>query len=325
MKKIVVTGGAGFIGSHLTEALLKEGYSVTVIDDLSTGYETNLSRASGADFVNGSILDQTGILRPAMKDADAVFHLAAIASVPRSVKDPLLSHSVNATGTLMVFDEALRAGVKRVVFASSSSSVGDVGDRPRTESLYAVPQSPYSVAKYSGELYAKVYSHIHPIDIVSLRYFNVFGARQRLRGPYSNIIPVLFEAGYRDSTVTVYGDGEQTRDFTYIDDIVRGNLLALGAEDVAGLTINIGSGRSVSVLYLARAVEKILGRSLKIRHAAQRPEDIRHIRVDSELATAKLGFSAETQLEDGLAATADWFRDQLARNEYLGESANIGN
>lgn len=317
MKRVVVTGGAGFIGSHLTEALLDRGFFVTVLDDLSTGYKSNLAKAHGVRLIIGSILDQEGALRDAMEGADAIFHLAAVASVPRSVKEPLLSHAINSTGTLMVLEEARRAGVKRVVYAASSSAIGDIGDRPRTETLFAMPKSPYAVAKYTGELYGNVYYHIHGLEVVCLRYFNVYGPRQRPRGPYSNVIPAFFKAGLQYAPATIYGDGTQTRDFTYVTDVVRATILALDAKGVAGLTINIGSGRSVSVLELANAVGMALGRSLELRYAPERPEEIRHMRVDPMLAEQLLGFVATAKLQDGLREIAEWFRSEYLDTEIV--------
>jgi nucleoside-diphosphate-sugar epimerase len=303
-RRLVVTGGAGFIGSHLTEALLGRGDLVTVIDDLSSGFRENLPAA--ATFIEGSILD-AAILAQGMVGAEGIFHLAAVPSVPRSIREPLLSHAANATGTLMVLEAARCAGVRRVVYAASSSAQGEMGDRPRTETMSGRPRSPYAVAKYSGELYGHVYNDIHGLEVVSLRYFNVYGPRQHLRGAYTNVIPGFLAAALRGTTATVFGDGKQTRDFTFVGDVVRATLLALDAVDARGHTINVGSGRSVTVAELVDEVSAAVGRSLRVTHAPARPEDVRYMQVDGSLADRLLGFTGSVTLSEGLRVTAEWF------------------
>lgn len=310
-KHVLVTGGAGFIGSHLTEALLAQGEQVTVLDDLSTGRIENLANANGVKLIAKSILDPEALYE-AMTGASMVFHLAAIPSVPRSVKEPVLSHNVNSTGTLLVLEAARQAGVSRVVYAASSSAIGEVGDEYRTETLSAHPRSPYAVAKYTGELYGNVYWQIYGLEVVSVRYFNVYGPRQHLRGAYSNVIPTFIEAGLLGRPATIYGDGGQTRDFTYVGDIVHSTLLAAQASDAPGLTINIGAGRPVSILKLAEMIGTALGDSLAVEHVPPRREDVYAMKADTELAQRILNFIPTTPLAEGLAKTVDWFRNAYA-------------
>jgi UDP-glucose 4-epimerase len=314
MTHVVVTGGAGFIGSHLVDALLAQHYSVTILDDLSTGFEENLADASAARFIAGSVLNEQR-LDEALQGADTVFHLAAIPSVPRSIRDPLLSHAVNATGTLMVLEACRRARVSRVVYAASSSAQGELGDRPRSEWLLGRPRSPYAVAKYTGELYGAVYHAIHGIQVVSLRYFNVYGPRQRLRGPYSNVIPSFLAAGLRGRPALIYGDGLQTRDFTYVEDVVQATLLAMNAASAPGNTINVGPGCPVTIRDLANMVGRVLKCSMTIQYAAARAEDVYHMCADQTLARELLGFYPSTAIEDGLRNTAAWLRN------HVGETA----
>ena len=303
---VLVTGGAGFIGSHLSEALLARGHRVTVLDDLSTGRAANLAQATGVRLLVGSVVDQE-TLRQAMSGVSVVFHLAAVPSVPRSVKEPLLSHQANATGTLTVLETARECGVERVVYAASSSAIGEVGDISRTETLAAHPRSPYAVAKYAGELYGRVYWEIHRLPVVSLRYFNVYGPRQHLRGAYSNVIPAFVAAALQGTPATIYGDGTQTRDFTYVADVVHSTLLAAEVQGVAGLTINVGPGNPVSIRSLAEAVAVACGRRLAVDFAPRRPEDVHDMKADTALARQLLGFVPSTPMSEGLAATAAWF------------------
>lgn len=208
VRKVVVTGGAGFIGSHIAEALLELGYPVTILDDLSTGDPRNLvsARCKGVELVQGSILDEQVVDR-ALSGADAVFHLAAIPSVPRSIDEPLLSHEVNSTGTLKLLEACRRKGIRRIVYAASTSAQGDLGDRPRSEAISGRPKSPYAVAKFTGELYGYVYHAIHGLEVATLRFFNVYGPRQRLRGAYTSVIPHFLVSGLRGEPVAINGDG----------------------------------------------------------------------------------------------------------------------
>jgi UDP-glucose 4-epimerase len=311
MANVVVTGGAGFIGSHLVEALLARGHHVTVLDDLSTGCRANLDGAPSATFHEGSVLDATA-LREVTGGADFVFHLAAIPSVPRSLREPLLTHAVNATGTLMVLEACRGARVSRVIYAASSSAQGDLGDQPRSEWLSARPRSPYAVAKYAGELYGQMYHEVHGLPVVSLRYFNVYGPRQRLRGEHSNVIPAFLAAGLQGGAATIYGDGLQTRDFTYVADIVRGSLLAMEAPQAPGHTINLGSGRAVTVRRLAELAGSALGSSLAVEYAPARSGDVYCIRTDLSRAGQLLGYVPMFGLEDGLRQTLAWVKEQMA-------------
>ena len=308
--KIAVTGGAGFIGSHLVDALLAIGHSVTIVDDFSSGFAENLALASCANLIRGSILDED-TLRCAVRDCQVVFHLAAVPSVPRSIREPLLSHAVNSTGTLLVLEACRQAGIKRIIYAASSSAQGDLGDRPRNELIQGCPQSPYAVAKYSGELYGAVYHEVHHMDIISLRFFNVYGPRQRLRGAYSTVIPEFLAAGLSGRPAAVYGDGLQIRDFTFVGDVVKACILAMESVTASGMSINVSSGYSVSILELAEIVGRLLHSPLRLQLAPARDGDIRHIRSDPSRAERVLGFRAPTSLEEGLRRTAEWFRDYL--------------
>lgn len=307
MTHVAVTGGAGFIGSHLVDALLERGHSVAVLDDLSTGFRENLRLSPAVSFVEGSVLDRES-LDATFRNADVVFHLAAIASVPRSIDDPLLCHQVNSTGTLMVLEACRRAAVSRIVYAASSSAQGDLGDQPRSEWLHGQPRSPYAVAKYTGELYSQVYHAIHGMNIVSLRYFNVYGPRQRLRGAYTSVIPSFLVAGLRRRPAVIHGDGLQTRDFTYVEDVVHASLLAMAAPAAPGHTINVASGRSVTILELAEAVGAVLGCPLALEYAPTRNADVFCIRVDQTRARQLLSFIPATSLEEGLRRTLEWWQ-----------------
>ena len=310
MMRIAITGGAGFIGSHLADELLALGYSVSVLDDFSSGYADNLASARGVNIIEASMLNQDALGR-ALRDVEVVFHLAAIPSVPRSIREPLLTHAANSTGTLTVFETCRNLGIKRIVYAGSSSVQGDLGDQPRRESLRGQPKSPYAVAKYTGELYGSVYHEIYGMEIVSLRYFNVYGPRQRLRGAYSTVIPEFLAAGLLGRPAIIYGDGSQTRDFTYVGDVVNASLMAMKSAIAPGMTINVSSGRSVTILNLAETIGRVLNAPLDFRFAAARPEDVRNVRSDPSLAQSVLGFTSTTKLEDGLRRTAEWFRGYL--------------
>jgi len=321
VQKVVVTGGAGFIGSHISEALLELGYPVTILDDLSTGDSRNLvsALAKGGELVQGSILDEQ-VLERALSRADAVFHLAAIPSVPRSIAEPLLSHEVNSTGTLKLLEACRRKGVRRIIYAASTSAQGDLGDRPRSEAISGRPKSPYAVAKFTGELYGYVYYAIHGLEVATLRYFNVYGPRQRLRGAYTSVIPHFLVSGLRGEPVAIYGDGLQTRDFTYVADVVSASILALKSPAAPGRTINVCSGRSIAIRELADIIARVLGVPLSIRFASERAEDVRNVRGDPTLGNELLGFEARTSLEEGISKTAEWFRLQVGSGESEGIS-----
>jgi UDP-glucose 4-epimerase len=307
MTSAVVTGGAGFIGSHLTEELLKRGYQVTVFDNLSTGKRSNIEhlvKGREASFVEGSVTD-LGMLRKTLSGADIIFHQAAIASVPGSIRDPGPSHAANATGTLNVLIAAADCGVKKVVCASSSAVYGDSPVLPKVESMAPDPRSPYAVTKLVGEYYARVFREIHGLAIASLRYFNVYGPRQDPNSPYAAVIPLFFRKVLSGEPPVIYGSGEQSRDFVYVTDVVTANILA--AESGATGVFNIGSGKSVAVNRLAQLIIDLAGNSsIRAAHREARTGDILHSVADISRARG-FGYEPSHSLEDGLRKTLSAF------------------
>jgi UDP-glucose 4-epimerase len=292
---VVVTGGAGFIGSHLVEELLAQGRKVRVVDDFSTGRRPLV--AAGAELLEG---DVNVVAAEAVRDASIVFHLAALPSVPRSVNNPLESHRATAQGTLAVLAAAERAGVKRVVFASSSSVYGDTPLLPNREEMEPLPLSPYAVAKLAGELYARSWAAHTRLETVTLRFFNVYGPRQDPDSPYAAVIPIFLESLRSGRPLPIYGDGEQTRDFTFVSDVVRGLVAAGTAAGISGRVYNVAGGHPVSVAALGRA---LAGGSAKFDHRPSRPGDIRDSWADVSAARRDLGFVAAVPLEEGLRQT----------------------
>jgi UDP-glucose 4-epimerase len=308
---VCVTGGAGFIGSHLVDALVKHGAKVSVIDDLSNGRIENLSQhANCIQFVQGSILDEKA-LREAMRRARVVFHEAALGSVPMSVEQPVLFHEVNATGTLRVLEEARRAGVERVVYAASSSAYGDSESLPKRETDAPSAMSPYAASKLAGEDLIRAYANCYEIDGVSLRYFNIFGPRQRADSAYAAVVPAFIEAVLHGRKAVMYGDGGQTRDFTYVANAVAANLLAgASAKPLRGSVINIACGERYSLLELLRMIAMILDAEPAAEHRNARPGDIRHSQADIGAAKLLIGYQVEVNFEEGLRQTIDWFHSQ---------------
>lgn len=307
--KVLVTGGAGFIGSHLVRSYLDEGHEVVVLDDLSTGFAENVP--SGVELVEGSITD-LDLLQKVMAGADVAFHEAAARAVSRSVDDPLGTDHANTHGTLNVLVAARDAGVRRIVLASSSSVYGGVAPLPTPETAPLTPKSPYAVTKLAGEHYARVFSELYGLETVSLRYFNVFGPRQRPDSAYAAVIPLFIDALSNGRAATVHGDGEQSRDFTYIDDVVLANRLAAEApaEQVSGRAYNIARGEQTSLLELLEGLATILGVDAKREHVEPRVGDVRQSRADISAATADLGFEPKVDFAEGLRRTVDWFTAQ---------------
>lgn len=306
MPSALVTGGAGFIGSHLVRALLDDGWSVRVVDDLSTGRRANL------DGVAAELVERDLAVDPlddVVRGTDVVFHLAAIGSVPRSVADPLRSHHAAATATLRLLLAARDAGVGRFVNSSSSSVYGNVAAPPMRETMPTLPRSPYAVAKLAAEGYVRVFHQLYGIRTVSLRYFNVFGERQDPRSQYAAAIPRFVSAYLRRAAPVVYGDGRQSRDFTYVANIVRANLLAARAEGLAGQSVNVAAGRPRSVLELLDSIAEIFGYRIAPDHQPDRPGDIRDSHADTTLARELLGFAMEVDLVEGLRRTVAWLRE----------------
>ncbi len=305
--KYLVTGGAGFIGSHIVERLVKSGHSVVVLDNLAEGKLENLASVKDdVEFVKGDIRD-LDLLQRLMKGVDFVLHQAALRSVPKSVNNPLEYDEVNVHGTLNVFTAARDNGVKRVVYASSSSVYGDQKQLPETEDMLPKPISPYAVSKLATEYYGYCYFYNYGLETVGLRYFNVFGPRQSLDNDYAVVIPKFVNCILNDESPPIHGDGLQTRDFTYIDNVVAGNLLACQKEGIGGEVFNLACGESCSVLDLVKFINEILGKDIGPVFTPKRPGDVKHTLADTKKITEKMGFRPLINLKDGLKKTVEWF------------------
>jgi UDP-glucose 4-epimerase len=311
MNVFLVTGGAGFIGSHVTARLLAEGGCVRVLDNFSAGSLHNLSSAGGpganVEVIRGDIRD-LGVVEQAARGTTAIFHLAAMASVPGSVADPLGANDHNVTGTLHVFEAARRAGVRRVVYASSSAVYGDRPELPKHEDQSPAPLSPYAVSKLTGEQYGRVWHRLYGVETVGLRYFNVFGPRQDPASEYAAVIPRFIMWALRSETLEVHGDGRQSRDFTYIDNVVDANVSAALSPDVGGEVFNVGCGERISLLDIIARLEKILGRRLDRRHTPSRTGDVPHTLADVSKAKRLLGYIPLVGFDEGLARTVKHFQ-----------------
>jgi UDP-N-acetylglucosamine/UDP-N-acetyl-alpha-D-glucosaminouronate 4-epimerase len=305
----LVTGGAGFIGSHIAKALVDAGARVRVIDNLATGYLSNLTEIGAEiDFVKGSIADPATLNR-AVKDVELIFHEAAIPSVPRSVKQPEETHDASVNGTFQLLLAARDANVRRVIYAASSSAYGDQPESPKRESMKPDPVSPYAAAKLVGEYYCQVFTRAYGLETVSLRYFNVFGPRQDPGSPYSGVISRFILALKNGETPIIYGDGEQTRDFTYVGNAVSANLLAAEAPQASGKVFNIANGRSISINNLLETLKQLTGRTdVKAEYVESRVGDVRDSLADLSAAKSELGYSPEVELEEGLQLTLDWWK-----------------
>jgi UDP-glucose 4-epimerase len=306
----LVTGGAGFIGSHLVESLIRQGRRVRVLDDFSTGLRDNLAHLQPApEILDGDVADSAAVARATAR-VSVVFHLAALASVQRSVEAPAETHRVCASGTLNVLDAARRAGVRRVVYAASSSAYGIPAGEVQTELDPLQPLSPYAAAKLAGELYMQSFTTTYGLETVRLRFFNVFGPRQRADSPYSGVIALFAAALTEGRTPAVFGDGLQSRDFTFVTDVVQALTRAAEAPRASGQVYNIGTGRGTTLLQLLDALNRQLGTNIKPRHAAARAGDVRHSRADISRARWDLDYEPTVSFEDGLAQTLRWFRQQ---------------
>jgi len=313
--RYVVTGGAGFIGSNTVDELVRRGHSVVVLDDLSSGKEENLAESRNKiSFIKGSITDLEAV-RKAMPEADYVLHLAARTSVPRSIKDPLETNRTNVDGTLNVLVAARDAKVKRVVFAASSSAYGETPTLPKVETMEPEPISPYGVTKYVGELYAQTFGRVYGLENVSLRYFNIFGPRQDPASPYSGVLAKFCTAFLEETQPVIFGDGEQTRDFTYVDNAVSANLLACEAPNVSGKVFNIGVGGRFSLNQTVELLRNISGTKLEVKYDPPRDGDIRDSQADITQARKLLGYDPQVEFEQGLRRTFEWYRTVHAKPE----------
>jgi len=311
--RYVVTGGAGFIGSNTVDELVRRGHSVVVLDDLSAGREDNLAEIRNKiTFIKGSITD-IEVVRKAMHEAEYVMHLAARTSVPRSVKDPIETNKINIEGTLNVLVAAKELKVKRVVFAASSSAYGETPTLPKVETMQPEPISPYGVTKFVGELYGQTFGRCYGLENVALRYFNIFGPRQDPGSPYSGVLAKFCTAFLQGTPPSVFGDGEQTRDFTYVENAVQANLLACEAPNVSGKVFNVGVGGRVSLNEVLRELRKITGKALEANYEPAREGDIRDSQADISRAREFLGYEPQVSFEEGLARTFEWYRGTQAK------------
>jgi UDP-glucose 4-epimerase len=296
--KALVTGGAGFIGSHIAERLVRAGHSVRVLDNFSAGKRTNL--VPDVEVVEGDIRDAR-LLSVATAGCEVVFHEAALVSVPYSVEHPVETHEINIRGTLNVLETARAAGVRRVVFASSAAVYGDDPALPKTETMLPTPISPYGVEKVTAEHYLRAYSALYGIETVALRYFNVFGPRQDPGSPYSGVISIFVDRAVANEGVTIFGDGHASRDFVFVADVVDANVLAATREGVSGQVYNVARGQRTTLNELAAMLGRIVGRELDVKHAAPRPGDIVDSVADVAKARMALGYAAKVGVEEGLA------------------------
>jgi nucleoside-diphosphate-sugar epimerase len=307
MERVLVTGGAGFIGSNIVVELLDKGFDVRVLDNLSTGSSGNLSGLKGVEVINGDIRDMETV-RKAVSGVDYILHQAALPSVSRSVENPLESNECNVAGSLNVLDAARKGDVKRIVYASSSSVYGDAKELPKREDMELMPLSPYAVTKIAVEHYFSVFSKVYGMRSIGLRYFNVYGPRQNPESEYAAVIPRFIKAALSGQRPVIYGDGEQTRDFTYVKDAVNANLLAMKAQGVDHEVFNVGTGKSITVNELLRKISSISGKVVEADHTDPREGDIRDSLADISKAGRILGYKPGYDMESGLKETIEWFR-----------------
>lgn len=311
MRTFLVTGGAGFIGSHIAEALVRRHDKVRILDNLSTGHLSNLdSIRDRVEFVEADLLDAETV-EQVVDGVDCIFHEAALASVPRSVKDPLATNAACVTGTLTLLDAARRAGVRRLIYAASSSAYGDQPYSSKRETDLPGPLSPYAVAKLAGEHYCRAFTATYKFETVAIRYFNVFGPRQDPNSPYSAVIPKFITAILAGEQPIIFGDGLQSRDFTYVENVVQGNLLAADAQDVAGRVFNVACGGNITLLQLLNSLNELLGTDIKPIFERYRAGDVRQSLADISLARKLLDYEPRVSFHDGLARSIEYYK-QLA-------------
>lgn len=317
MESVLVTGGAGFIGSNIAEALLARGYRVVILDDLSTGKMKNVLDIEPQDnlkFVKGSILDK-GLLRSIMKteNISLISHQAAVSSVTKSIADPVATMETNVSGTTNLFQIAAENGCRRIVFASSSAVYGDAPELPKRETMTPCPKSPYAMSKLAKEMLGGIFSDLYGTSIIGLRYFNVYGRRQDPNSDYAAVIPKFIAKALDDETIPIEGDGGQTRDFIYIDDVVNANLTALTGNGVCGTVFNVGNGKQTSILELAETIIELTGSKSGIDFKPKRVGDIRDSVGDIENARKNLGYCAAFNIRKGLAETISWYRQRVSK------------
>ncbi len=311
MSLALVTGGAGFIGSHLVEGLLARGYKVRVLDNFATGRRENLADVlQRIELLEGSVTNLT-TARSAMRGVEVVFHQAALPSVPRSVKNPLESNEVNITGTLNILVAARDAGVKRVVYAASSSAYGDQPTLPKVETMPPDPLSPYAIAKLAGEMYARAFTQLYGLLTVSLRYFNVFGPRQDPTTQYAGVLAKFCTCAVEGKPYPVYGDGEQSRDFTYVANVVAANIRAAECAVEGAPVINIACGERTTLNQIIAVLNELTGQNLAAQYGAPRAGDVRHSHADITRARTLLGYAPEIDLREGLRRTLEWYRKMV--------------
>lgn len=315
MKKILVTGGAGFIGSNLINKLLENQYEVFCLDNLSTGSVSNISQFANNksfEFIEGDILD-FDLLFKLTKEVDVVSHQAALGSVPRSIAYPLLSNKVNVEGTLNLFKACVDNNVKRVIYAASSSTYGDSTVLPKKEGVIGKPLSPYAVTKYVNELYADVFNKVYGLDIIGLRYFNVFGPKQNPNGPYAAVIPLFINAILEGRSPKIFGDGLTSRDFTYVENAVEANIKAIEAPNTSyNQTYNVAYGESTTLIELFEEIKSEANSSLEVVFEEEREGDVKHSLADISKARKYLGYDPKYSIKNGLKLTYNWYKEQLA-------------
>lgn len=314
----LVTGGAGFIGSHLVEALLARGQAVRVLDDFSTGRIENLAGSTGRiEIITGDLADPETV-REAVDGVEVIYHQGALPSVPRSVADPWTTHQVCATGTLNVLTAARAAGVRRVIYAASSSAYGNSERLPKRETDPTNPLSPYAVAKLAGEQYCAAFTKVYGLETVRLRYFNVFGPRQTPDSPYAAVIPKFLESLRAGRRPRLHGDGLQSRDFTFVENVVEANLLAAEAPSASGKVYNVACGEQTTLLQLVHDLNRLIGSDIRPVHEEPRPGDVRHSKADISAAQTDLGYRPKVDLAEGLRRTYEWFIGNTRSNTIVG-------